>query len=196
MGRTSDASERLITAMADLVHRHGYNAVSVDDVCAAAGVKKGSFYYFFPSKRELMLAALEQRDAMAKSHVMGGVFDPEVPPLERIERLFAAVATFETANKRDNGKVLGCPFGNIAIEMSTAEPKLARRADAALSGIASFIATALKEAKARGEIAKRVDVDEAAEAIVAYFEGAILLAKARNDPSVLRKLGKRAISLV
>lgn len=195
MGRTSDAKERLIAAMGDLVHRRGYQAVGVDEVCEAAGVKKGSFYYFFESKRDLMLAVLEQSQRRVNERVMPAIFDPAVPPLERIERLFTAISTAESARKRADGKILGCPFGNIAGEMSAAEPKFARRADAVFSGLTAAVAEALKEAKKRGEIARSVDVDEAAEAIIAYFEGVALLAKTRNDPALYKKLGKRAVML-
>src|SRR6266511_409911 len=129
MGRTSDAKERLIATMADLVHRRGYLAVGVEDVCKAAGVKKGSFYHFFSSKRDLMLAALESQRHMAHAHVLATAFHGDVPALQRIDRLFAMVAEMETSNKKNGGRVLGCPFGNIAVEMSASEPKLARRAD-------------------------------------------------------------------
>jgi len=37
----------------------GYGVVTIDDICQRAGVKKGSFYYFFESKSALAVAALE-----------------------------------------------------------------------------------------------------------------------------------------
>ena len=59
MGRTSDARERLIASAIDLIGARSYRAVSVDDLCAHAGVNKGSFYHFFPAKRDLALAAID-----------------------------------------------------------------------------------------------------------------------------------------
>ena len=61
MGRVSDAKPRLLEAAIDLVWSRSYGAVTVDDICAAAGVKKGSFYYFFKSKDELVAAALDAK---------------------------------------------------------------------------------------------------------------------------------------
>lgn len=196
MGRTSDAKERLIAACASLVHRRGYAAVGVDEICEAAGVRKGSFYYFFSSKRDLMLAALERQQAMAESHVFSVVFgESDEPPLRRLDRFFATIAEMEAAQKKRGGQVLGCPFGNIAAESAASDPHLARAADTAFCGFASFVRQTLAEAKARGDLARNVDVAEAAEAIVAYFEGIALLARARNDPSLLTRLGARAILL-
>jgi AcrR family transcriptional regulator len=37
----------------------GYDAASVDDICAEAGVSKGAFYHHFPSKQAVFLALLE-----------------------------------------------------------------------------------------------------------------------------------------
>jgi TetR/AcrR family transcriptional repressor of nem operon len=60
MGRVSDAKERLMSAAMDLVWEESYGAVTVDDICQRADVKKGSFYYFFQSKADLAGAALEK----------------------------------------------------------------------------------------------------------------------------------------
>ncbi len=58
MGRVSDAKEHLIESGKQLMHARGYTAVSVQDLCQHAGVNKGSFYYFFPAKRDLVLAVI------------------------------------------------------------------------------------------------------------------------------------------
>ena len=60
MGRTSNADERLMTAALDLMWEESYGAVTIDDICQRAEVKKGSFYYFFDSKSHLAVAALER----------------------------------------------------------------------------------------------------------------------------------------
>ena len=56
MGRTSDANERLMDAALDLIWEESYGAVTIDDICKRADVKKGSFYYFFDSKAALATA--------------------------------------------------------------------------------------------------------------------------------------------
>jgi TetR/AcrR family transcriptional repressor of nem operon len=194
MGRTSDARERLIEAMGELVHARGYVDVSVDDVCRAAGVRKGSFYYFFPSKRELTLAALDQQWQKGGAF-FGAAFSPDLPPLDRIAKLFSLAAEASLRAKAAKGQMFGCPFGNIAAETSSTEPALAGRADEAFRGIAAMVRDALGDARARGELPAHTDIDEVADALVAYFEGVVLLAKTRNDPDLIRSLGRHAIQL-
>ena len=194
MGRTSDAKTRLIAAMADLVHRRGYVDVGVDDVCRAAGVRKGSFYYFFPSKRDLMLAALDRQWEMGGAF-FGSAFKADLPPLERIGRLFSIAARASAHTKATKGHVLGCPFGNIAAEVSSTEPALRERADQAFCAIAALVREALEDARGRGDLPANVNLKETADALLAYFEGLVLLAKTRNDPRLIERLGVRAIDL-
>ena len=61
MAETPENSRtRLLTATIDLVRANGYAATRVDDVCAAAGVTKGSFFHHFASKEDLAIAAAGQ----------------------------------------------------------------------------------------------------------------------------------------
>ena len=195
MGRKSNAAERLVTAMASLVHQRGYLAVGVDDVCKAAGVKKGSFYHFFASKRDLMLAALDRQAQMGEQHLVGAAFNADLPPLKRIERLLETAGRLEASNKTRGGHVLGCPFGNLAAEVGGSEPLLTKRVDQALCKFSESIRDALVEAKRLGHVPRGLDVRKATDAILAYFEGVMLLAKTRNDPSLIRRLGPMAVHL-
>ena len=67
MGRTSNARQRLLNAASDLLWEKSYHSVTVDEVCARAGVQKGSLYHFFDSKSALAVAALQHLwDTVAK----------------------------------------------------------------------------------------------------------------------------------
>jgi AcrR family transcriptional regulator len=60
MPRTSgDTIERLFQAATALIGEHGYAATTVDEIVEKAGVAKGTVYYHFKSKSELLEALLE-----------------------------------------------------------------------------------------------------------------------------------------
>ena len=50
MGRVSDARGKLMEAVTELIWTGSYGRTTIDQICDRAGVKKGSFYYFFESK--------------------------------------------------------------------------------------------------------------------------------------------------
>ena len=54
---------RLVATAVELFYRHGFNAVGLDRVLDEAGVTKTTFYKHFKSKNDLMVAAVEMRDA-------------------------------------------------------------------------------------------------------------------------------------
>src|SRR4249920_873235 len=84
MGRTSDADERLKDAALALIWEESYGAVTIDDICNRAEVKKGSFYYFFDSKAELAVAALEKMWATEWKPNLDATFSSSVEPLTRL----------------------------------------------------------------------------------------------------------------
>src|SRR5258707_13843027 len=85
MGRVSDAKERLMEAVLELLWTGSYGSTTIDQICEKAGVKKGSFYYFFDSKCMLAVAALDA-SFQKKREEMDALFSPTIPPLERIRK--------------------------------------------------------------------------------------------------------------
>jgi TetR/AcrR family transcriptional regulator, transcriptional repressor for nem operon len=195
MGRTSDARERLIDAAVGMIRARSYASVSVDDLCRGAGVRKGSFYHFFPSKRDLALAALDAWWETTRREVLEPAFQPDVPPLQRIERAFQRATRQQARNKERGGHFQGCPFGNLALELSAQDEAIRTRLEAAFDGFAGYFETALKEARSAGQIAADTDVRATAQALLAYLYGSILLAKTADDVAVMERLATQALRL-
>jgi len=80
MGRVSDAKRRLMDAVTELIWTGSYGSTTIDQICDKAGVKKGSFYYFFDSKAELAETALNE-DWERRRGELDSIFSPTVPPL-------------------------------------------------------------------------------------------------------------------
>jgi len=59
MGRPGNAQSRRIAMAMALMYVRGSTAVGVHEISTQAGVYKGSFYHFFPSKQALVLAVID-----------------------------------------------------------------------------------------------------------------------------------------
>jgi len=194
VGRTSDAKERLIRSGSELVHQRGYSAVSVGDTCAEAGVQKGSFYHFFDSKVDFVAAVIDEytsRTAAAFDELATG----DAPPLERLSAYLENACRFHADLQKTYGQVLGCPIGNLAIEMSTLEAELRTKVDSELRGNREAFASCLREAVERGDIAE-LDVEQGARAIQAQLYGTVMQAKVENDPNVLDQVHQAVFKVI
>ncbi len=58
--RSEETYTRILDAAAASFSRNGYDATGVAEICRAAGISKGAFYYHFPSKQALFIALLQR----------------------------------------------------------------------------------------------------------------------------------------
>jgi TetR/AcrR family transcriptional repressor of nem operon len=195
VGRSSDARERIVDTACELFYQHGYQAVGVQEICEAAGVKKGSFYHFFRSKQELALAMLDEMWERLRKLEFEPAFRPDLAPLERIERYLELTPEVFAAFRTPDGQLCGCPFGNMALEMSTHDEPIRCKVDAIFRAWATYLAEALDEAVARGDLPP-LDSRAAAESVVAYLSGVAVLAKTRNSLFGAERLREQVLALI
>lgn len=187
MSQTTDTRERLLQSARALIYASSYAEVGVAAICAHAGVKKGSFYHFFPSKRDLTMAVLEEFWTGMKEGLLARAFAPDLPPLERIARKARMLYEMQKDLAVHTGHLLGCPFGNLAAELSTSDEAIRQKLDQIFRRFEGYILAAVREAAENGTIGP-VDAEATAQAMIAYIEGVMLMAKTRNDPEVLGRL--------
>ncbi|MCI0732400.1 MAG: TetR/AcrR family transcriptional regulator [Methylococcaceae bacterium] len=193
MPRTSDARERLIASALELIYQRSYAEVGVQSLCERAGVKKGNFYYYFDSKQDLLVQALEMRSQELR-RMLAPVFDKDVPASSRIETMFKQIYFDQKSYKNKTGQVRGCLFGNLALELSTRDERIRKRVDAIMQALMELVEETLKELIRTGELPE-IDTTASAQAVVAFLEGVILFAKLRNDPELILTLAKVAKSI-
>jgi TetR/AcrR family transcriptional repressor of nem operon len=184
----SHTRARILATARHLFHGRSYADVGVKEICDLAAVPKGSFYHFFPSKRDLALAVIDDMAGEWAHGFVAEAFDPSLPPLERLDYIVDAAYYWQKAAKDIEGRVRGCLFGNLALEISTREEVLRAKLMAVFSATQQRFKDTLDEAVASGALTP-LDTDKTAAAMLAYLEGVIMLAKTENDPEVVRVLG-------
>jgi len=194
MGRVSDARARILRAAADLIHARGYASVSVSEICCSAGLKKGSFYHFFPSKLELVLETIDQFAAGQREAVQSMIASPG-NAREKLSHMFASASGGTKQCQQDRGTIRGCPIGNLALEMAHREPAIALKLKQVFNQWRAGVESVLQAGVAAGEF-ELDDPRAVAESLIAFVEGSILLAKATGDTSVFDRLATGAEAIL
>jgi len=136
-----------MNAAMDLIWENSYGGISVDAICEKAGAKKGSFYYFFESKSELAVAALEA-DWQHKKARMDEIFSASVAPLERLRAYFRHVYQGQTKRHGECGSVLGCPYCTLGAEVVTQDRAIGRQIQKILDRNSRYFESAIRDAHA------------------------------------------------
>lgn len=192
MSRTSDAKERLLDAVLELMWEGSYGAVTIDDICTRANVKKGSFYHFFESKVDLAAAGLDALWQNEWKPVLDAKFSPSVEPLKRITSYLEAAYTKQCELKLRTGKALGCPLCSVGSEVSTQESKLTLKVREILALKRRYWESALRDAVAEGAI-EPCDPVEKAASLSGLIEGIVSQSRIMNNPDLMRNLPQLAI---
>lgn len=185
---------KLLKVAMRLISESSYGSVSVEDICTAAGVKKGSFYYFFPSKSDLTVAAMEA-DWQDKQPGYDRIFSSQTPPLERIAQYCESSLQCHTAEQGRSGKILGCPMITLGAELSTRDEKIRLKTVEIMHRYIRYFESAVRDALAQKEI-ETADPAALARDLFAYFQGCMLAAKVSNDLAPLRNIREGMMRLV
>jgi TetR/AcrR family transcriptional repressor of nem operon len=194
VGRTSDAKQKILGAARSLIEGRGYSALGVAEICKAAGVPKGSFYYFFESKESLALAVVDEHWT-AQRRDWARVLEADGEPLQRLRGLFEETQAGQRAVQEGCGTVSGCLFGNLTLELSNQTEAVRRRLQEIFDAQVDMVETVVKEARERGDVTV-ADTREAARAVVAQLEGQVMFAKLYNSTERLSPLWNNCLALL
>ncbi|HEY1765609.1 MAG TPA: TetR/AcrR family transcriptional regulator [Opitutaceae bacterium] len=174
-------------AALDLIWEESYGAVSIDDICARAVVKKGSFYYFFESKAHLAVAALERLWNEEWKPKLDSQFSPSFEPLERLKIYLESVYTRHAENFQKRGRVLGCPVCSVGSEIGGQELDVGAKVRELIVRKRRYYESAIRDAMAQGVI-EPGDPAQKAQMLGFLIEGAVGQARIMNNPELLRNL--------
>ncbi len=186
MGRTSDARERLLEAMMELIWVGSFGTTSVDQICERAEVKKGSFYHFFESKHALAIAAIKHGWEEFRGR-LDEMFSASKPPVERLLDCMRELRREQEEMRAKHGRVLGCPIHSLGNEMGPQDSELRDLLRSKMGKYLRYFESAIRDAHAEGMI-DAPDAAGKARIVFAYSEGLLAHARIWNDLSVLDSL--------
>jgi TetR/AcrR family transcriptional regulator, transcriptional repressor for nem operon len=164
--------ERIVETARDLFFKQGYVATGVAQILKESKANSGSLYYFFPSKEDLLVAVLEKYQALLEPRVLKPAFEKADDP---IKRLFAVLEGYRLLLEATNFE-LGCPIGNLALEVSNSQPAARRLIIENFKAWCDAIRKLIEDAADR--LPRDVEAAGLATHVLATMEGSVMLARA------------------
>lgn len=186
MKKPCETKEKLLQVGFDLIWDSSYGSVSVDDICKRAGINKGSFYHFFPSKADLVAQAYEEH-WKEKRPAMDHIFSSQVPPLERLQGMCKLIYDIQKQKAEKYGHVCGCPYASVGSEIATLDEKVRAKSEQLMNASIKYVETAIADAIREGSVTVK-DPVLAALTLNSLILGMLLEARVKNDLKVLESL--------
>jgi len=174
-GPELETKERILRTAFQLFHEQGFHATGVATIVREAGINPGSLYHFFESKDQLLLNVLE----FAIGYLGPAVMEPvERQTTDPIARIFALLNQYRDGMVR-HGCRMGCPIGNLALEVSDGNLDARRLIHRNFENWANRVESWLVEAGDR--LPSDVDRAQLARFGLTVMEGGLMQARAAND---------------
>lgn len=179
----AETRRRLVAAAVRLMLRQGFTATTVDGICAAAGLTKGSFFHHFENKEAIGRAAVAWWGRMGTALYSVAWRDANADPLAQLHRMFDIMGGFT----RRRGEPCVCMVGMLSQELAQTHPETRVACAKELTVWTENVARLLAVAKQARR--PRADFDPAGVAwfLNSLWQGSMLIAKTQGSPGMIRR---------
>ena len=189
----STSKEKVIDSAQKLFHLNGFQNTSIDDILKSTGVTKSNLYYHFKSKEELELLIIEKRIREYENKFFSDTLENNsISPEKRLKKYYKRVIAYhENLNCKN-----GCPFGNLALEMSDTNEKFRSQLSEFFNHWQKTIEKCIKEGIELKEFRSDISPKIISQLILSHLEGAILMTKTHRSITPLRSGCKTIMKLI
>lgn len=181
--RRERTHRQILDAALRIFREKGYAATTVEDICRHAGVTKGAFFYYFPDKEALALSALNHWNQWT-GELFSRIKDH---PLEDPKERLMAYLDFRAKLVRGELPDFTCLIGTLVQETYASHPKIRCACEAGIQSHIRILLPVIESAKARYAPDAAWCPQSLARYIQTVLQGAFILAKATNNPRVVKE---------
>ncbi len=177
MDKNTINKRRIINDSIHVMYLKGYNSTSVKELADAAGIPKGSFYYYFKSKEEYAVGALDfYMDELGRERFML-LETAKAEPLDRIRNFYKS----KIENMENEAYKLGCFVGNLSQEMGDVNMVISEATDRLHKKTSEKVLKCIMDAQEKHNFKPILPANKLANAIITHWQGALLRMKSSRD---------------
>ena len=175
-----ESKTKFLNAAIHVIRVKGYTATRIEDVCAEAGLTKGSFFHHFKSKDELALAAAEHWEEVTNDLFRSAPYRQLADPLDRV------LAYVDFRKEILQGKLADftCLVGTMVQEVYDTNPDIREACNRSISSHALTVEADIAEAMEKYGVKGAWTAQSLALYTQATLQGAFILAKAKGGPEI------------
>ena len=175
-----ESKTKILDAALYVIRSRGYSATRIEDICAAAGLTKGSFFHHFKSKEDMALAAAEHFAQMADTIFAAAPYQLLPDPLDRL----LGYVDFRAAILQRSLPEYTCLLGTMVQETYDTHPEIRSACNRHIHAHAEMVARDIEEARQLYAPHAPWTAESLALYTQAVLQGAFILAKATQGPQV------------
>lgn len=181
MAPRGKTKKRILGTTAELFRRQGYHGTGLNQILEESGAPSGSLYFHFPGgKTELAVEAVS-----AAGREIGQGIEYLLESSDDVAEAVGRVVDYLAGDLRDSHYARGCPVGSVALDVASDSEPLRLACRAIFDEWAAKVGARLRAAG----WSKKAAAEEAL-VVVALIEGALLLARARQDTEALEAVAR------
>ena len=173
-------TETVLANASEVFWNHGYHATSIDDLCKATGVLRGSLYGVFGDKHGIMLAALDHYADGSVARLVERL-NANVAPEEALRNALMHYARAASALSGQRG----CFITNATLEMLPDDEVLRARIESIQRRTATLLAAAVIRGQASGVFSSTLDEKAVGDFLLCITQGLRVLGKVPRDEAQL-----------
>ncbi len=166
--------DRIVEAALYLFWLQGYAGTGLAEILARAKANAGSFYYFFKTKEELLLAVLDLYVRTLMPVVVQPVLSQISDPIERV----FGILDFYRRNLIATGCTYGCPIGRLALEIPEEQHRIHKRLADNFDGWTAAVQSCLEAARDR--LPSDTNLETLSKFVLTVMEGGVMQARAHR----------------
>jgi TetR/AcrR family transcriptional regulator, lmrAB and yxaGH operons repressor len=179
--------DRLLDAAVDLLQRQGYHGTGLNELLERSGAPRGSLYHYFPGGKEQIGAEAIARAGEQVAAAVAHLLRAKPSAADAVEALAALLAAGLEASAFERG----CPVATTALEVTPRSEPIRAAVQASFESWLAPLRARLEAAGFAPELAA-----QRADLAIATLEGALVLARARQNADVLREAGRQLRALL